>query len=49
MGDELHYRVSIPFKREGRYKVTRDDTVIGEEVWMFQFPSNGKAYPKWWR
>ena len=36
--------VSIPFKRESIYKVTGLRNFTMEDV--FQFPSNGKAYPK---
>ena len=36
--------VSIPFKRESVSKVASDLSVIS--ALMFQFPSNGKAYPK---
>ena len=37
--------VSIPFKRESVSKVNFDGTIV-EWLDMFQFPSNGKAYPK---
>ena len=40
--------VSIPFKREGVSKVKLSNTTTGNVflICMFQFPSNGKAYPK---
>ena len=40
------FKVSIPFKRE---KLSKDDLTDGMYSWffpMFQFPSNGKNYPK---
>ena len=39
------YFVSIPFKRESLSKVT-NGTLYGYAELVFQFPSNGKAYPK---
>ena len=38
------FRVSIPFKREGISKVAHIHLAMTSE--KFQFPSNGKAYPK---
>ena len=40
------YRVSIPFKRESVSKVSDDSGSEEEYENPFQFPSNGKAYPK---
>ena len=37
--------VSIPFKRESLSKV-HCRGIAWVELWRFQFPSNGKAYPK---
>ena len=38
--------VSIPFKRESVSKATPLSSAEFSEVVVFQFPSNGKAYPK---
>ena len=38
--------VSIPFKRESVSKDGTRDGIPGVKVTSFQFPSNGKAYPK---
>ena len=40
-----HYTVSIPFKRES---ISKDKNIVLDVAGglMFQFPSNGKAYPK---
>ena len=39
--------VSIPFKRESIYKATPPGTTPQPITFLFQFPSNGKAYTKW--
>ena len=39
-------KVSIPFKRESVSKVTPDSDRVKSYLITFQFPSNGKAYPK---
>ena len=44
-GDVDPERVSIPFKRESISKVGQPERQHNESKW-FQFPSNGKAYPK---
>ena len=43
--DVYHQWVSIPFKREG---ISKDDPlrIVASCHVVFQFPSNGKAYPK---
>ena len=42
--------VSIPFKRESLSKGgLRSDAIHRYFQRKFQFPSNGKAYPKWYR
>ena len=38
--------VSIPFKRESISKVVITGNALGQDPGEFQFPSNGKAYPK---
>ena len=45
-GIEFGQFVSIPFKREGISKVTQKTVMKTLKKIAFQFPSNGKAYPK---
>ena len=40
------HQVSIPFKRESISKVTLDSGLTVGKMYEFQFPSNGKVYPK---
>ena len=41
---DYYYRVSIPYEREGISKVDKTDASDTDRP--FQFPTNGKAYPK---
>ena len=42
-GSHTHYRVSIPFKREGVLRDQRSSNTESRES-LFQFPSNGKVW-----
>ena len=42
----VHLQVSIPFKRESVSKGLISIALVALLGMMFQFPSNGKAYPK---
>ena len=41
----MRFLVSIPFKRESISKVIEKQKAL-DIIFEFQFPSNGKAYPK---
>ena len=47
MFERIVGKVSIPYEREG---ISKEDQLIVQEdqLIVFQFPTNGKAYPKRW-